>query len=86
MLTGCYTEWPFLISRLNCSMNLSSLKRNPVFYSILLGFVIMVWVILALLNSAIKGKEKDFNDKLFYVVAFYEDQLNRDTAKVRPMQ
>lgn len=67
---------------LNCNMNLSSLKRKPVFYSILLGFVIMVWVILALLNSAIKGKEKDFNDKLFYVVAFYEDQLNRDTAKM----
>ncbi len=65
---------------LNCKMNLSSLQKKPVFYIILMGFVIMVWVTLALLNSAIKGKEKDFNDKLFYVVAFYEDQLNRDTA------
>ena len=43
---------------LNCSMNLSSLKRKPVFYIILLGFVIMVWVILALLNRCHKRERK----------------------------
>ena len=56
-------------------MNLSLLKNRPVFYIILSGFIIMVFVELALLNSALKGKEKDFNDKIFYLVSFYEEHV-----------
>ncbi len=61
-------------------MNFSFLKNKPVFYIILSGFVIMVFVEMSLFNNALKGKEKDFNDKIFYVVSFYEEYFVKDTA------
>jgi signal transduction histidine kinase len=54
-------------------------KRKQLVYLVILGFVIMVLVQLALLSNAYKGKEKDFNDRLFYVVRIFEDHLLRDS-------
>lgn len=66
----------------HCNMNFFSLKKNPVFYVILSGFVILIFVELPLLNSAIKGKEKEFNDKIFGLIGNYEEHLLRDTARL----
>ena len=63
-------------------MIFSSLKNKPLFYVIIAGFIIMVFVELPLINNSLKGKEKDFNDKLFYIVALYEDSYVRDTSKM----
>ncbi|MBV9988093.1 MAG: HAMP domain-containing histidine kinase [Chitinophagaceae bacterium] len=54
-------------------------KRKQLVYLVVLGFVVMILVQLALLSNAYKGKEKDFNDRLFYVVRIFEDHLLRDT-------
>ncbi len=63
-------------------MNFFSLRTNPVFYIILTGFIILVFVELPLLNNAIKGKEKEFNDKMFGLVGNYEEHLLKDTTKM----
>jgi signal transduction histidine kinase len=81
VLTECYTQCINRVLTLILPiMNLSSFRRKQVIYLVLVGFVIMVFVQWALLSNAYKGKEKDFNDKFFYVVRFYEDQLIKDTS------
>ncbi|MEO7530852.1 MAG: HAMP domain-containing sensor histidine kinase [Sediminibacterium sp.] len=64
-------------------MKFASLKQNPVFYFILAGFAIMVFVEWPLLHNAYKGKEKDFNDKLFLVVSFVEESVAKDTVRMK---
>ncbi|MFT3935130.1 MAG: HAMP domain-containing sensor histidine kinase [Chitinophagaceae bacterium] len=64
-------------------MNLAALKKHALFYVIVAGFLIMVVILLSLVTTAFKGKEKDFNDKLFYVVWFYEGHLNQDSSLFR---
>ncbi|MES2005395.1 MAG: HAMP domain-containing sensor histidine kinase [Bacteroidota bacterium] len=61
-------------------MNLSFLKNRPLPYIVLSGFVVMVFVELSLFNSSLKGKEKDFNDKLFNVITLYQDRFVRDSG------
>ncbi|MES2332706.1 MAG: HAMP domain-containing sensor histidine kinase [Bacteroidota bacterium] len=61
------------------------LRRNSFFYLILAAFVVMVFVEWPLLNSAYKGKEKDFNDKLFLVAPFIQETLVKDTVAMNAL-
>jgi signal transduction histidine kinase len=61
-------------------MKLRLLRQNSFFYLILAAFAVMIFVEWPLLNSAYKGKEKDFNDKLFLVAPYIEETLIKDTA------
>ncbi len=72
-------------SQVYYSMKFWLLRRNSFFYLILAAFAVMVFVEWPLLNSAYKGKEKDFNDKLFLVAPFIEETLIRDTATMNEL-
>jgi signal transduction histidine kinase len=61
-------------------MKLRLLRQNSFFYLILAAFAVMIFVERPLLNSAYKGKEKDFNDKLFLVAPYIEETLIKDTS------
>jgi signal transduction histidine kinase len=67
-------------------MKFRLLRRNSFFYLILAAFAVMVFVEWPLLNSAYKGKEKDFNDKLFLVAPFIEETLIKDTAAMNALK
>ena len=82
VLMRCYTVGESVFYIYHCNMNFFSLRTNPVFYIILSGFIILIFVEMPLLNNAINGKEKEFNDKLFNVVFNYEGILLRDTAQL----
>jgi signal transduction histidine kinase len=66
-------------------MKLRLLRQNSFFYLILAVFAVMVFVEWPLLNSAYKGKEKDFNDKLFLVAPFIEGTLINDTTAMNAL-
>lgn len=72
-------------SRVYYRMKFSLLRRNSFFYLILAAFAIMAFVEWPLLNSAYKGKEKDFNDKLFLVAPFIEETLVKDTVAMNAL-
>jgi signal transduction histidine kinase len=85
VLTGCYTN--FMQKRLGLyySMKFRLLRRNSFFYLILSAFAVMVFIEWPLLDSAYKGKEKDFNDKLFQVAPFITETLVKDTAAMNAL-
>jgi signal transduction histidine kinase len=58
-------------------------RHRSFFYLIATAFAVMAFVEWPLLVSAYKGKEKDFNDKLFQVAPFVEDGLSKDSNTVR---
>jgi two-component system phosphate regulon sensor histidine kinase PhoR len=59
----------------------SPVKREKfIVYLMIASFIIMLLVQFFLLTNAYRGKEKEFNDKLFLVVRVYEDNLSHDTA------
>lgn len=60
-------------------------KSNTFSYLILSAFAVMVFVEWPLLNSAYKGKEKDFNDKLFLVAPYIQDALISDTTTMNSL-
>jgi hypothetical protein len=60
---------------------IAAIRQNSFFYLILAAFAVMIFVEWPLLNSAYKGKEKDFNDKLFLVAPFIEETLIKDTVR-----
>ncbi len=64
-------------SYLEC-MKILALTRKQVFYIIPSVFIILVLVQLVLLNNAYTGKEKDFNDRLFYVVRSFNQEVVKD--------
>jgi signal transduction histidine kinase len=66
-------------------MNLRLLRQNSFFYLILAAFAVMIFVEWPLLNSAYKGKEKDFNDKLFLVAPYIEETLKKDTVTMNSL-
>jgi signal transduction histidine kinase len=86
VLTGCYTALFQSRSGVYYRMKFRLLRRNSFFYLILASFVVMVFVEWPLLNSAYKGKEKDFNDKLFLVAPFIEETLIKDTAAMNALR
>jgi signal transduction histidine kinase len=47
---------------------------------VILAFLALCWMQYSLTSGAIKGKEKDFNDKLFAVTLLYASNLRADTA------
>lgn len=47
---------------------------------VVVGFLALCWMQYSLTSGAIKGKEKDFNDKLFAVTLLYATHLRADTA------
>ncbi|MEO8173129.1 MAG: HAMP domain-containing sensor histidine kinase [Sediminibacterium sp.] len=66
-------------------MKLRLLQQNSFFYLILAVFIVMFFVEWPLLNSAYKGKEKDFNDKLFLVAPFIQGTLIEDTTEMNAL-
>ncbi len=85
MLTGCYAEYVQPVSGYIRGMKFRLLRRNSFFYLILAAFAVMALVEWPLLNSAYKGKEKDFNDKLFQVAPFVADAVVKDTAAMNAL-
>ncbi len=85
MLTGCYTKCVEASSQVYYRMKFWLLRHNSFFYLILAAFAVMIFVEWPLLNNAYKGKEKDFNDKLFLVVPFIEENLVKDTALMKTL-
>lgn len=85
MLTGCYTESFGNRSGVYYRMKLRLLRQNSFFYLIPAAFAVMIFVEWPLLNSAYKGKEKDFNDKLFLVAPYIEETLVKDTAAMNAL-
>lgn len=67
-------------------MKFRLLRRNSFFYLILASFAVMVFVEWPLLNSAYKGKEKDFNDKLFLIAPFISETVVKDTAVMNSLK
>ena len=85
MLTECYTASEQSCSQVYYRMKFRLLRRNSFFYLILAAFAVMIFVEWPLLNSAYKGKEKDFNDKLFLVAPFIQETLVKDTATMNAL-
>jgi Trk-type K+ transport system membrane component len=69
-----------------CRMKFRLLRRNSFFYLILAAFAVMAFVEWPLLSSAYKGKEKDFNDKLFQVAPFVSETVVKDTAAMNTLR
>jgi signal transduction histidine kinase len=52
---------------------------------VIAGFLTLCWIQYTLLLDAVKGKEKDFNDKLFAVSFLYGSSLRTDSAAMQHM-
>jgi signal transduction histidine kinase len=61
-------------------------KRNYLLtVYVIIGFLALCWMQYSLTSGAIKGKEKDFNDKLFAVTLLYATNLRADTAAMESL-
>jgi signal transduction histidine kinase len=62
-------------------------KKDILIPAIMLaGFLILVWVQFLLFVNALKGREKDFNDKLFAVTFLEANTLRADSVLMQEME
>jgi two-component system phosphate regulon sensor histidine kinase PhoR len=81
----CYAEIRNAVKPLYCCMNWR-IRKDRVIPAILLAvLVVLAWGQYVLFSAALRGKEKDFNDKLFAITFMQANAMRSDTAIQRQL-